>query len=43
MASGLGLEGIMRRQTWEQSLRTADSYGEIETEFMSFVRSYNLY
>jgi hypothetical protein len=42
-AGGLGLEGIMRKQTWKQSLRTADGYGEIETEFIGFARPYNLY
>jgi hypothetical protein len=42
-AGGLGVEGIMRNQTWEQSLRNADGYGQIETEFMGFARPYNLY
>ena len=42
-AGGLGLEGIMRNQTWEQSLGTADGYGEIETGFMGFARPHNLY
>jgi len=42
-AGGLGVEGIMHNQTWEQSLRNADGYGEIETEFMGFARPYNLY
>jgi hypothetical protein len=43
MAGGLGVEGIMRNQTWEQSLGNADGYGEIEPEFMGFARPYNLY
>lgn len=42
-AGGPDVEGIMRNQTWEQSLRNADGYGEVETEFMGFARPYNLY
>jgi hypothetical protein len=42
-AGGLGAEGIMCKQTWEQSLGNVDGYGEIETGFMGFARPYNLY
>jgi hypothetical protein len=42
-AGGLGVEGIMRNQTWEQSTGNADGYGEIEPGFMGFARPNNLY
>jgi hypothetical protein len=42
-ASGLGIDGLQRNQTWHQSLRPEGTYQEVENEFMGFARPHILY
>jgi hypothetical protein len=42
-ASRLGIDGLQRSQTWQQSLRSEVDNQEIEHEFMGFARPHILY